>query len=164
MGAEKILKREKELLQIVFERFSKIKNLTILEATYKNRLGIIAFIVKDAHYNLIVKILNDKFGVQTRGGCSCAGTYGHTLLHVDKLKSHQILNEIRSGNLFYKPGWVRLSVHPSMSNAEINFIMDAIESTTINFKEWAKDYTYNSQLNEYCINGAPINVPSPLIL
>ena len=153
MGIENMLKREEEILQIVFDRFSKINNVNILEASYKNRLGIVAFIVKGAHYNLVIKILNDRFGVQTRGGCSCAGTYGHTLLHVDKVKSQQILNEIRSGNLFHKPGWVRLSVHPSMSNAEINFIMDAVESTASNFKEWMKDYTYNSQLNEYCIKG-----------
>ena len=153
IGVENILMREKEILQIVFNRFSKIDNIDALEMNYKQRLGIVSFIVHNAHYNLIVKILNDRFGIQTRGGCSCAGTYGHELLHVDKAKSYTILKAIRSSNLLCKPGWIRLSVHPCMSNAEINFIMDAIESTAAHFNEWKKDYVYNDRTNEYCFKG-----------
>jgi len=76
MGVENIRQREEELLQIIFERFSKIKNIDVLEGNVKQRLGVISFIVQGAHHNLIVKILNDRFGIQTRGGCSCAGTFG----------------------------------------------------------------------------------------
>jgi len=153
MGVENIRKREEELLQIIFDRLAKMKNVGILEGNIKKRLGVISFIVKGAHYNLIVKILNDRFGIQTRGGCSCAGTYGHKLLHVDEAWSHEILNSIRSGNLLCKPGWIRLSVHPTMTNAEIDFIMDAIELTTSNFEEWAKDYRYDAASNEYVFKG-----------
>ncbi len=153
MGVENMLRREEEMLQVIFERFSKIKNIEILEGHIRKRLGVIAFIVKGAHYNLIVKILNDRFGIQTRGGCSCAGTYGHVLLHVDEARSYEILHSIRSGNLLSKPGWVRLSVHPTMSNAEIDFTMDAIESTASHFEEWMKDYTYNAESNEYSFKG-----------
>ena len=153
MGVENILKREEEILEVVFNRFSKIKNVEVLEGCIKKRLGVIAFIVKGAHYNLIVKILNDRFGIQTRGGCSCAGTYGHMLLHVDKEASYQLLQSIRSGDLLCKPGWIRLSVHPTMTSSEIDFIMDAIQSTARNFNEWMKDYAYNRVCNEYSFKG-----------
>ena len=141
------------MLKIIFDRFSNMSNVKVLQGNIKKRLGVISFIVHGAHYNLITKILNDRFGIQTRGGCSCAGTYGHWLLDVNETKSYEILNRIRSGNLLCKPGWIRLSVHPTMTNAEIDFIMDAIELTTLNFQEWMKDYTYCSMSNEYLFKG-----------
>ena len=153
MGVENILRREEEMLQLIFDRLSKMNKVEILEGHIKERLGVIAFIVKGAHHNLIVKILNDRFGIQTRGGCSCAGTYGHMLLNVERVRSYEILHSIRSGDLSGKPGWIRLSVHPTMTNAEIDFIMDAIELTVCHFKEWAKDYAYDAQCNEYAVKG-----------
>ena len=75
------------------------------------------------------------------------------LLHVDKTRSYEILNLIHSGDLLCKPGWIRLSVHPIMTNAEIDFIMDAIELTASHFQEWMKDYTYNPESNEYSFKG-----------
>ncbi|MEO8413329.1 MAG: aminotransferase class V-fold PLP-dependent enzyme [Ginsengibacter sp.] len=153
MGVANILKREEEILQIVFARFSKMKNIEILEGKIKRRSGVISFIVKGAHYNLIVKILNDRFGIQVRGGCSCAGTYGHKLLHVNKTKSYEILNLIRSENLLCKPGWIRLSIHPTMPDAEIDFIMDSIEATAFHYRKWMTDYAYNSMSNEYFFKG-----------
>jgi len=153
MGVENILRREQEMLQIIFDRFSKMKDVEVLEEHIKNRLSVISFMVNGAHYNLIAKILNDKFGIQTRGGCSCAGTYGHLLLHVDEARSYEIMDMIHSGDLSCKPGWVRLSVHPTMTNAEIDFIMDAIELTASRFRDWIKDYTYDPESNEYSFRG-----------
>lgn len=153
MGIEKILQREEEILRIVFDRFSKIKNVEVLEGDIKKRIGVISFIVRGAHYNMFVKMLNDRFGIQTRGGCSCAGTYGHMLLHVDKTRSYQILNHIRKGNLLCKPGWIRLSVHPTMTNSEVDFIMDGIEMTAIHYQEWMKDYDYDPDTNEFSFRG-----------
>ena len=153
MGVENIRKREEELLQIVFERFSKIKNIEILEGHIKKRLGVVSFIVNGAHHNLIAKILNDRFGIQTRGGCSCAGTYGHHLLGVDKAWSYQLLNSLHAGDMSCKPGWIRLSVHPTMTNAEIDFIMDAIELTAARFQEWEKDYIHDQESGEYVFEG-----------
>ena len=153
MGTENILEREEEILRVIFARFSKMKNVEILEKDIKKRLGVISFIVNGAHHNLIVKLLNDKFGIQSRGGCSCAGTYGHMLLHVDKKRSYEILNSIRSGDLSAKPGWIRLSVHPTMTNAEVDLIMNAIELTVCHFREWMKDYVYDPASNEYSFKG-----------
>ena len=153
MGVDNMLKREVELLEIVFNRFSKMDTVQLLEGNIKSRLGIVSFMVKGAHYNLIVQLLNDRFGIQTRGGCSCAGTYGHLLLKVDEARSYEILNQIHSGNLLCKPGWTRLSLHPTMTNAEIDFIMDAIEQTAVHFAEWSEAYTYDAASNQYTFNG-----------
>ena len=158
MGVEQILKREKELLHIVFDRFRKIPNAQILQDNITERLGVISFTITGAHYNLVVKLLNDKFGIQTRGGCSCAGTYGHKLFNIDETRSHKILNAIRSGNLQCKPGWVRLSVHPTMTDAEIDYIMDAVKETALNFIEWSEDYIYDDATNEYVFNSVTTNL------
>ena len=130
-----------------------MKNVHVLAGNIKKRLGVISFIIDGAHYALIVKMLNDRFGIQTRGGCSCAGTYGHMLLQVDKGRSYDILDKIRSGNLSHKPGWIRLSIHPTMSGTEIDFIMDSIEETAGHFQKWARDYSYQAESNEFVFNG-----------
>jgi len=153
MGTENIRKREEELLAVIFNRFSKMKKIHVLAGDIKKRLGVISFTVEGAHYALIAKILNDRFGIQTRGGCSCAGTYGHMLLHVNERRSYDILEKIRSGDFLQKPGWVRLSIHPTMSGAEIDFIMDSIEETACHFQEWSADYSYIPESNEFVLDG-----------
>lgn len=149
MGVRNILDREHELNAIIFERLSKIENLKILAPNHTDRLGVISFYIDDAHYNLVVKLLNDRFGIQTRGGCSCAGTYGHYLLNVDQTTSKSMKKKILEGCLIERPGWVRMSVHPTMTNIEVEFICDAIKEVSENFNDWGKDYTYNSAKNEY---------------
>jgi selenocysteine lyase/cysteine desulfurase len=149
MGVKNILEREEELNKIVFQELNKIPSLHILAAEVEHRLGIFSFYVEDIHYNLIVRILNDRFGIQVRGGCSCAGTYGHYLLHVDPTRSDGITKKISEGDLSEKPGWVRMSVHPTMTDEELIFILDAIKQTVKNAGEWINDYTYSSKTNEF---------------
>jgi selenocysteine lyase/cysteine desulfurase len=132
MGVEKTLKREEEMLQRLFGRLEKIAGLELLGAARK-RLGIVSFTIKNMHYDLIVKTLNDRFGIQTRGGCNCAGTYGHVLLNINKVRSNEVLAALRAGEMDCKPGWVRLSLHPTMTDAEIDYIADAIENTVERF-------------------------------
>lgn len=149
MGIQNILEREHELNAIIFDHLSQISNLKILAPNHTDRLGVFSFYIEDAHYNLIVKLLNDRFGIQTRGGCSCAGTYGHYLLHVDQLTSKAIEQKILEGCLMERPGWVRMSIHPTMTNSEIEFICSAIKEIAENFKNWGEDYTYNAIKNEF---------------
>ena len=149
MGVENMLKREEELLKIIFERLPSIPGVEILEGQNQHRLGVVSFIIHGAHFNLVVKLLNDRFGIQTRGGCACAGTYGHMLLHVDQLHSYEILDEIHQGDLSCKPGWIRMSVHPVMTDEEIRFILDAIEQVALHYNEWKQDYIYEPDTNEY---------------
>jgi len=153
MGVQNILDREHELNELVFDSLSKIDNLKILAPEHKDRLGVFSFYIDDAHYNLIVKLLNDKFGVQTRGGCSCAGTYGHYLLHVDQLTSKAIEEKILEGCLMERPGWIRMSIHPTMTNGDIEFICGAIKEVSKHFEVWGKDYEYNAIKNEYIHKG-----------
>ncbi len=149
MGVENILKREHELNTIIFDKFKTIENIHILAEQHTNRLGVFSFYIDDLHFNLGVKILNDRFGIQTRGGCSCAGTYGHYLLHVDQKKSHELVDKIAEGCLLDKPGWIRMSIHPTITNKEIEFVCDSIIALSKKFKEWSLDYKYNTITNEF---------------
>ncbi|WP_299101769.1 aminotransferase class V-fold PLP-dependent enzyme [uncultured Winogradskyella sp.] len=149
MGVTNMLQREHQLVDIIFSKLDGIENIHILAGQHKDRLGIISFYIDDLHFNLAVKLLNDKFGVQTRGGCSCAGTYGHFLLHVDQQMSHELTNEISIGELVRKPGWIRMSIHPTTTNTEIEFVCDSILDLAKNHETWAKDYEYSKCNNEF---------------
>lgn len=149
MGVDNILKREHEILDKVFSELRTIPNLTILADQHQNRLGVISFYINGLHYNLGVKLLNDRFGVQTRGGCSCAGTYGHYLLHVDEETSHYLTNKISQGILAEKPGWIRMSIHPTTNNEEVDYIINSLKEVALNHQEWAKEYSYHSSTNEF---------------
>ncbi|KIO54801.1 selenocysteine lyase [Flavobacterium hibernum] len=149
MGTANILRREHELNTIIFERLSKIENLLILAPKNKDRLGVFSFYIEDVHYNLVVKLLNDRFGIQTRGGCSCAGTYGHYLLNVDVSLSKSIEEKILGGCLAERPGWIRMSIHPTMTNTEIDFICDAIALVAQNAEHWRTAYRYDTIKNDF---------------
>jgi len=149
MGLDNIKKRKSELLKIAFDGLEKIPGIQILADNVRERQGIISFYFGDIHFSLIVKLLNDRFGIQIRSGCVCAGTYGHFLLNITKERSKQITDKIDKGDLTEKPGWVRLSIHPTMKNDELNFIIKAIREIVENHKEWKKDYIYKKETNEF---------------
>lgn len=149
MGTERILAREEELLQIVWPALSAIPGLHILAANQRHRIGCISFYIEHLHYNLAVQLLNDRYGIQVRGGCSCAGTYGHYLLQVSREHSKSITDQINQGILSDKPGWVRLSLHPTMSNAEAHAIVQAIRELAQHHQSWARDYRYCARQNHF---------------
>jgi selenocysteine lyase/cysteine desulfurase len=149
MGVENIQKREHEINKIVFDKLGNVPNIHLLASQHFDRLGVFSFYIDNLHFNLGVKILNDRFGIQTRGGCSCAGTYGHYLLHVDKNKSHELVDKIADGCLIDKPGWIRMSIHPTITDKEITFVCDSIVALAQNFTEWSKDYQYDDNSNEF---------------
>jgi len=149
MGVQRMQQREAEMLKIIWERFDRLPRLHILADNVRERLGIISFYIEGLHYNLGVKILNDRFGIQVRGGCSCAGTYGHYLLHVSQEYSRSITEAINHGDLSSKPGWLRMSIHPVMTDEEIRYLCDAVEALHNHHREWAVDYVYNNHTNEF---------------
>lgn len=149
MGITNILAREKEITDYVFAELGQIPNLAILAPQHQNRLGVISFFIQDLHFNLGVKLLNDRFGIQTRGGCSCAGTYGHYLLNVDQETSHKLTDQISSGDLTSKPGWIRMSIHPTTTNAEIAYVCASIQQLAEHHQEWATAYRYDCATNEF---------------
>ncbi len=149
IGIENIAKREDQLVKKAFELLDPIKGLHILSGDLKERLGVISFYLENIHYNLVVKILNDRFGIQVRGGCACAGTYGHFLMGITSDVSRKITEKISTGDLSSKPGWVRLSLHPTMTDEELEFITKAFQAILDNIEKWEKDYIYNPTNNEF---------------
>lgn len=149
MGVVNIEKREKQLVHKAFELLEPIEGLHILSENIKDRLGVISYFIKDIHYNLVVKLLNDRFGIQMRGGCACAGTYGHYLMAITPEESRKISEQINKGDLSNKPGWIRLSLHPTMTDAELEYVTEAIKQVSQHGKEWSKDYIYNPKTNEF---------------
>jgi selenocysteine lyase/cysteine desulfurase len=149
MNVKKMQKRELEMIPVLLKEMRSIAGLKILADNIEDRLGIISFYFDDIHYNLVVRILNDRFGIQVRGGCDCAGTYGHYLLSVNPSHSRKITERIDHGDLSMKPGWVRLSLHPTTTNREVHLIIDALHSLRKNIRSWEKDYSYNIHNNEF---------------
>lgn len=149
MGVKNIHKRENQLIERAFNGLKQVPKLHILAEKVKDRLGVVSFFIEDVHFNLVVKILNDRFGVQVRGGCACAGTYGHFLLGVSPEQSKEIAEKINSGDLSEKPGWIRLSLHPTMTDSELDTVIDGLKQLVENIDEWSKEYTYNSTSNEF---------------
>lgn len=152
MGVANIHEREKELVSIAFRELGTVPGLNILADNVTSRLGVISFYMEAIHYNLIVSFLSDRFGIQMRGGCACAGTYGHYLLDVSYEKSKTITDSISNGDLSAKPGWVRLSLHPTMKDIEVAYIAEALRQIARNHKEWKNDYIYDKHTNEFRLN------------
>ncbi len=155
MGTKNIREREDEMLEILFKGIRGIPDTNILAGNVEERLGVVSFYFDHIHYNLVVKLLSDKFGIQVRGGCACAGTYGHFLLNVDYDLSRQITEKINTGDLSDKPGWVRISLHPTMTNDEVHAIVNALAEIHKHHETWGKDYTYLPKKNEYAHKSAP---------
>jgi len=149
MDTRQMRLREKELVKMAFEGFGNIPGLHILADHVTERLGIFSFWFQHIHFNLMVQLLNDRFGIQVRGGCACAGTYGHFLLNVTHEESKRITEKINCGDLSEKPGFVRVSLHPTMTDEELEIIIKAVKEIAANFKEWSADYIYNSHTNEF---------------
>ncbi|MDG1171405.1 MAG: aminotransferase class V-fold PLP-dependent enzyme [Polaribacter sp.] len=149
IGVQNIKHREDEINALVFQTLEGLPGVKILAPNHKERLSIFSFYFEKYHFNLVVKLLNDRFGIQTRGGCSCAGTYGHFLLNVDQDTSKRIKDQILQGCNTEKPGWVRLSLHPTITSEELKFICDSLKDLSIHIEEWSKDYHYDATKNDY---------------
>lgn len=152
MGTSEMMQREHELLEIAFAELPQIPHIHILASNEQKRLGVISFYFDHIHYNLVVKLLSDRYGIQTRSGCACAGTYGHYLLQVSHEQSQKITEKINHGDLSEKPGWVRLSLHPTMSNEELHTIIVALKEISENINEFKLDYNYIPAKNEFYHN------------
>ncbi|GFN33514.1 aminotransferase class V-fold PLP-dependent enzyme [Paenibacillus xylaniclasticus] len=143
MGIDAISAQEKRLTDTLIQRLSSIPNVHILDGHLTNRIGIVSFYMKEISHNLVVRLLNDRYGIQARGGCSCAGTYGHYLLGISRSASKAITDRIDTGELGAKPGWIRLSLHPTMTIEEIHFIAEAVRNIAAYASSWANEYVYD---------------------
>ncbi len=162
MGVDRIREREEELKAIVMEEFGKEPAVMLLEAENMDRLGILSLYVPGEHHNLIVRLLNDRFGVQTRGGCSCAGTYGHILFNIKKTNSRHITDMIDGGDLTQKPGWVRISLHPTMTDGEARYLARSTVEVIRNYRDWGSGYDFHKDSGEFEPKDGGVAVPDLL--
>ncbi|MDJ0923358.1 MAG: aminotransferase class V-fold PLP-dependent enzyme [Acidimicrobiia bacterium] len=130
VGAEAIKQREEEMTTKAIASWSANPNIEILGNHDADRLSIVSFVVRYGsrylHHNFVVAVLNDLFGIQSRGGCSCAGPYGHRLLGIDLERSHEFEREITRGCEGIKPGWIRVNFNYFISDQVVDFILDAV--------------------------------------
>ncbi len=130
VGAERIRAREQDFIQRAIAAWSANPDIKILGNPDAWRLSIVSFMVRHRdrflHHNAVVAILNDLFGIQTRGGCSCAGPYGHRLLGIDLTTSRAFERQIMRGCEGVKPGWVRINFNYFISEAVFDFLIKAV--------------------------------------
>jgi selenocysteine lyase/cysteine desulfurase len=130
VGSERIRALEEGFIKRAIASWSTNPSLDILGNADADRLSIVSFVVKHdgqyLHHNFIVAILNDLFGIQSRGGCSCAGPYGHSLLGIDDAHSAGISREVALGCEGIKPGWIRVNFNYFISETVFQFITEAV--------------------------------------
>jgi selenocysteine lyase/cysteine desulfurase len=131
VGTDVIRERETALIHRALDRWEANPAIEILGSRTAERLSIVSFVVRREgrylHHNYVVALLNDLFGIQARGGCSCAGPYGHRLLGIDLERSHAFEREISRGCEGIKPGWVRVNFNYFLSDAVADFLLDAVD-------------------------------------
>ncbi|MEA2461559.1 MAG: hypothetical protein QOH90_1736, partial [Actinomycetota bacterium] len=147
VGAEEIENRELELIRRAIARWDAHPNVAVLGNHEARRLSIVSFVVRHErgylHHNFVVALLNDLFGIQARGGCSCAGPYGHRLLGIDIETSHEFEREITGGCEGIKPGWVRVNFNYFISEHVFDFILQAVELVAEHGRRLLPHYSFD---------------------
>ncbi len=154
IGVERIEEREQELTRRAFARLGQVPGVEIIgDAPPQDRLAIFSFNIRTGHSYLhprfVVRLLNDLFGIQARAGCSCAGPYGHRLLHIDLETSERYRRYITEGHAGIKPGWVRLNFHYLTSDAEFDFLCRAIAFVASHGTYFLADYRFDSHTGSW---------------
>ncbi len=131
VGTDLIAAREEQLWRHVMGRWGASPGIEVLGNPRASRLSIVSFRIRHGtqylHHNFVVAVLNDLFGIQARGGCSCAGPYGHRLLAIGDAHSHALRDEIGDGCDGIKPGWARVNLNYFISAAQADYIAAAVE-------------------------------------
>ena len=114
-----------------FHAWGAVPGIEILADDKQDRLPFLSFVPRDTHgqridYRVFTQALSDRYGIQARGGCSCAGPYVHRLMDIDDAWSEQIRSDILSGDTKSKPGFVRLNLSYLMDDATVDFILNAV--------------------------------------
>jgi selenocysteine lyase/cysteine desulfurase len=131
VGVETIERHEEDLLRRAVAAWQREPAIEILGNLASRRLSIVSFVVRGPsgdhlHHNFVVALLNDLFGIQTRGGCSCAGPYGHSLLGIDLDTSHEFERQVATGCEGIKPGWVRVNFNYFLDDRVFDYIVEAV--------------------------------------
>jgi selenocysteine lyase/cysteine desulfurase len=169
VGVDEIRAREEALLRRAVDSWRVNSNLEILGNLGAERLSIVSFVVRRTkpdgspgrylHHNLVVALLNDLFGIQSRGGCSCAGPYGHRLLGIDIERSHEFEREIAHGCEGIKPGWVRVNFNYFVSDAVADYVIDAVHLVADHGSALLPDYLFEPATGLWRHRAGPVEPP-----
>ncbi|WP_010146383.1 aminotransferase class V-fold PLP-dependent enzyme [Serinicoccus profundi] len=148
VGVEVIRAREDEFLARAVRAWQQEPALQLLGNLDAQRLSILSFVVRGQgrpylYHNYVVALLNDLFGIQARGGCSCAGPYGHTLLGIDLERSHAFEARITSGCEGIKPGWVRVNFNYFISDTAADYVIEAVRLVARDGWRLLADYRFD---------------------
>ncbi|MBY9018700.1 MAG: aminotransferase class V-fold PLP-dependent enzyme [Candidatus Lokiarchaeota archaeon] len=154
IGISKIEEKELEYISRALKRLQKNKNIEILGPIDPHkRISIVSFKIKHddkyIHPKLTTNLLNDLFGIQSRAGCMCAGSYGHMLLNIEEEVTIKIRKLISQNIKGINPGWCRVNFHYLHSELEFQFICDAIEFIADHGKIFLSEYRFNYQTGEW---------------
>ncbi len=149
VGADVIKAHEEAVLARALAAWRDEPQLQILGNLAAERLSIVSFVVRDPngqylHHNAVVALLNDLFGIQTRGGCSCAGPYGHRLLGIDLERSRAFEMQIAQGWEGIKPGWVRVNFNYFVEPAVTDYIIEAVRMVARDGWRLLPDYRFDA--------------------
>ena len=153
VGCDAIERREEDFIRRAIAAWDQHPELRILGKRDQKRLSIVSFMVRHGerylHHNYVVALLNDLFGVQARGGCSCAGPYGHRLLGIDLTTSHEFEQEILRGSEGVKPGWVRVNFNYFISEETFDFLLRAVALVAEHGWRLLPDYTFDEPTGQW---------------
>jgi selenocysteine lyase/cysteine desulfurase len=131
VGIDEIQAREQAMAEVVMQRLQACDNIEVLGSADSERLPIFSLRFwhgeRELHYGFVVSLLNDLFGIQARGGCSCAGPYAHSLLGMDMVYSKRVQAAVTSGAGLMRPGWVRLNFNYFIDADELEYLLRALE-------------------------------------
>ncbi len=148
VGTDTIETLERRFVQRATSVWAQNPKIRILGNLQAKRLSIVSFVVRHdksrfLHHNFVVALLNDLFGIQARGGCSCAGPYGHRLLGIDLARSMRFHEAIDAGCEGIKPGWVRVNFNYFLSEAVHQYILDAVDFIAADGWRFLPHYTFD---------------------
>ena len=166
VGTREISRLEGEFVERALARFSACPGLTVLGERNAPRLSIVSLRFRhgerDLHYGFVVALLNDLFGIQMRGGCSCAGPYGHNLLGMDMAYSKAIETELDKGNMLFRPGWVRLNFNYFIDEDEFEYLVRAVELVATHGWRLLPYYHADTAAGVWRYQGQPRDLPVSL--
>ena len=164
VGTDVIRAREEHFVREAVKSWGENPRIEILGNLDAERLSILSFVIRRAHgrylhHNFVVAVLNDLFGIQSRGGCSCAGPYGHRLLGIDLDRSHRFEEQVMAGCEGIKPGWVRVSFNYFISEAVFRYIVDAVHLVATYGWRLLPDYRFDPRTGLWRHRGGLVEPP-----